>query len=79
MAVARQTMCNKCSRTYTTYSTDMRPDICSVCTQKDKDWKEKAHFDKLDKLSIEERIRKLEKWTYHHKCVNVNNDPFKRY
>jgi len=78
MAVARMAMCSKCSTKFTAFNTDMSPDVCSACKKTDDEVKEKAHFNELDKLTLEERIRKLEKWSYNHKC-NTGFNPLDRY
>jgi len=43
------------------------PCICNACTSKKKDRERVIHFNNLDHLSIEERLRRVEEWIYDHK------------
>ena len=40
---------------------------CPICTKAEVEAKEIAHFAALDELTMEERIRKIEKWIYNYK------------
>jgi len=42
------------------------PIICGDCQNKIEKDKKKKHFEELDKLSLEERIRKIEENLYHN-------------
>lgn len=53
------------------------PKVCPSCMQRQEAEKRKAHFDMLDKLTITERLRRLEEWIYDHKPpVNIRDLKF---
>lgn len=69
MAFITSMYCGRCSQTksVTIGSGSTTPQICHECTVIEAKEKEESHFKELDKLSHEERIRKIEKWIYHYK------------
>jgi hypothetical protein len=56
--------CEKCNESFRSRRPDSR--ICSNCTKAKKEEEKKKHFEALDSLTIEERIRKLEEFAYEH-------------
>ena len=71
MAFRKQIFCPEC-KTHTEIivgsgqqSTFML--ICDSCREDELKTKKQKHLAGLKVLSIEERISKLEEWTYHHK------------
>jgi hypothetical protein len=49
---------------------------CPTCKKNEADAKRKAHFDALDRLTMEERVRKIEEWIYDYKPVYVRPPMF---
>ena len=49
--------------------------VCSDCKQAKEDKARKEHFDALDKLSINDRLRKVEEWIYDY---NPYDNPMTR-
>jgi hypothetical protein len=43
---------------------------CGVCTERDQKSHEKKHFDELNKMTLEERVRRIEKWIYRQTYVD---------
>ena len=70
MAFMRPCMCSKCNQSFTGVcaSGGPLPTECNKCAFERENKKRTEYFDKLDKLSIEERIRKIEEFIY----VNSN-------
>ena len=56
--------CSKCNEEV--YSDIPRNRICHICQEKIDEENRRKHFDSLDKLTIEERIRNIEEWIYDH-------------
>ena len=46
--------------------------ICHECERKDVERKEREYFEALDKLTTEERIRKIEQWIYNYKPSSMD-------
>ena len=63
----------KCPDCRETYQGDLHntSEKCNDCETKEKEAKEKAYFDEIDKLTPEERLRKVEMWIYEHKPTYV--------
>lgn len=61
--VGPEQKCWKCQKTYRPINNG----DCPHCAKAEADEKEAAHFAMLDELSLEERIRRIEKWIYHFK------------
>ena len=59
--------CKVCKEDKTEYKEQGHDQICSGCKKKEKEQKDRGYFEALDKLSMEERIRKIEKWIYDYK------------
>ena len=68
MAYMTTTMCSKCGEKATVIvSNGVTPHLCPDCEYKKAKAKSTLHFDKLDKLTLEQRIRKIENWMYRFK------------
>jgi len=52
-------------------SGQVTPSLCGECVRKAHDTVRQAHFKMLDNLTMEERLRRVEKWTYDYK-VPIN-------
>lgn len=53
------------------------PKICDDCKKKKADAKRAAYLDSLAKLSVEERLSRIEKWIYDYKPpVNIRDVRF---
>ena len=70
MAFMRPCVCSNCNQTFTGMcpSGGPQPTECNKCISERENKKRTEYFDELDKLSIEERIRKIEEFIY----VNSN-------
>lgn len=65
--ITRETYtCEVCKEEKTEYKEQGHNHICSDCKKKEKEQIEREYFEVLDKLSMEERIRKIEKWIYDY-------------
>lgn len=75
MACISTKICSECRNEY---QGDIHNHICICwdCEKKIKEAKEKAHFDELDKLTPEERLRRVEKWIYEYKPQHVSPTRF---
>jgi len=76
MAVMVEVKCPTCKKVYRTgvparmgYISEL---LCSDCEKLEKEVKEKAHFDVLDSMTIDERVRRIEKILYD---MSVNPKP----
>ncbi len=69
MAYVISIYCRGCntSKQVTVGSGNPLPDLCHKCAKEKADEAEREHFHGLDGLTIEERIRRVEKWIYNHK------------
>ena len=57
-----------CRHTYTgAFNPGYNENICPDCAQLDRNRERKEHFDRLDAMSIEERLRLIEEWIYDYK------------
>lgn len=43
------------------------PEVCGACATKREDMKKAEHLGGLAALPVEERLRRIEEWVYHHK------------
>lgn len=68
MAFLREKYCIKCNIKFRT-TNEL---TCSNCLNEEADKKRKKHFDALDKLSFDQRVRNIEEWMYDYK-PNTNN------
>lgn len=59
--------CQKCGEVKEHHTTNFYISVCPYCERKDVEKKEREYFEALDSLSMEERIRKIEKWIYDYK------------
>ena len=66
MAFMQPCMCSKCNQSFTGMcpSGGTSPTECDKCVSERENKERTEYFDKLDKLSIEERIRKIEEFIY---------------
>jgi len=63
------TKCPQCKQTYTPMfaSGSSVSSGCPYCKKEELQTKEEKHFTELDALSMEERVRRVEKWIYNYK------------
>ena len=69
MAYMMDGLCAKCGNKfqYNGFGSIMNSITCGVCLQKEEQEKEDKYFAELDELTLEERVRKIEKWIYRYK------------
>lgn len=69
MARIRTIVCIACGREDMIAVNSGIPDpiVCNACKKLENDCKRREHFHGLDGLTIEERLRKIEKWIYDYK------------
>lgn len=74
MAVNKQCLCIKCMKGFTAICnpTD-HPSECPDCKNKENETKERIHFAELDTLTLDERVRRIEKRLYSR---NIKIKPF---
>lgn len=72
--MGQEKKCGVCQKKYTPIHSagSVRSHGCPHCAEAEATRKEREHFIKLDALSLEERIRKIENWIYNYK---VPRDP----
>ncbi len=63
------TVCGQCGERYTPRyrSGSVSSYECPFCKDSAEKEKEGVHFNALDEMSLEDRIRKIEEWIYHYK------------
>jgi hypothetical protein len=66
----------ECRKTVCVSSSDMPPMSCDDCIEKDVKAKRVTHFAELDKLTIEQRLRKIEEWIYDYRPRHVPEPRF---
>ncbi len=69
MAYVEIKYCPKCKEgkaTFTSFAGGQPSDVCDECGVNNITDERKKHFEKLDNLSISERIRRLEEWVYDY-------------
>jgi len=64
MARLENWVCMECQTTQ--YSSVPKNRVCSKCKAKGNEQKEREYFQHIDSLTIEERLREIEKWIYNH-------------
>lgn len=68
MAVLSTIQCQQCDKAKDVMHSPMVvPRICHECTAINRDAARQAHFAELDKLTDQERIRKIEEWIYDYR------------
>ncbi len=69
MALVVEIDCGICGRheTTTISSGGVRPEICSGCQKATEDSLRMRHFQGLDAMAINDRLRRVEKWIYDYK------------
>jgi hypothetical protein len=69
MAVLSRITCKRCGvTTEVSHSpVDAPPEICGTCRKADMASARDQHFAKLDALSIEDRLRRVEEWIYDYR------------
>lgn len=69
MAVFKDFFCLKCKKSSRRACANNAPSTgtCDKCQEKTEKSNRKKHFSKLDKLSIEARLRKVEEWQYNYR------------
>ncbi|MHA1835987.1 MAG: hypothetical protein ACTSYQ_03565 [Candidatus Odinarchaeia archaeon] len=74
MAYSQLIWCHKCDKSAHIVVAAGRPtpSVCGQCAAKEQVAKEEKHFAELDKLPMEERLRRVEKWIYHYKPTHVS-------
>ena len=64
MAVSITTRCSGCGETL--HTTKSGPQFCNKCRAEKKGDEKERYLAELDGLTIEERLRRVEKWVYAH-------------
>ncbi len=68
MSIAFTATCPDCGKSHYVIDTVIRPvKLCDNCYKKHADNEADNYFNELDKLTIEQRIRYIEKWIYDYK------------
>jgi hypothetical protein len=68
MAVLLRIFCRKCKQSKERFAgSGQYPTICSSCEKEEKAEAKAAYFAELDKLTLEERLRKVEEWIYEYR------------
>lgn len=78
MAYIVEKICYKCNKSYLVNDNDQSlPMLCPACEKAECMIAEDNYIEELKNLSIEERMKKIERWIYNHKDkVTVLNDLF---
>lgn len=79
MAIITNIVCKQCGEKKEVWYSPATypPRVCGDCTRKEEQEKREAHFQQLDTLSLEDRIRKIERWIYDYKPpVNIRDITF---
>jgi len=65
--------CIKCGESYDDYTSlyKMTSHTCAKCKNKESENRKQQHFDKLDNMTIEQRLRRIEKIQYNNSLVKV--------
>jgi len=73
MAYTTLGYCIKCKREFTTVVTSERPtpNICNNCQAEESEIEKEVYFIQLNKLSLEERVRKIEEWIYSYQPFTI--------
>lgn len=67
MAIHSTITCVRCNQIKSVWhSVNEFPKVCGDCRKAEAFEARKAYFAKLDQLSIEERLRKVEEWQYDY-------------
>jgi hypothetical protein len=68
MALVSSIRCEKCGKAKDVWysSSQGKPRICADCTAEAVAKKRAEHFAELDKLSIHDRLRRVEEWQYDY-------------
>lgn len=67
MAITTSIKCRKCGeKKYVTHSVSDYPTVCSDCRKIEADAEKTAFFAELDKLTTEQRLRRVEEWQYDY-------------
>ncbi len=76
MAITFECKCIMCGKNWECFITNGTPlpRICDSCREKEKDTLKIAHFMRLSKLSLEERVSRVENTLYE---MDKNPNPFK--
>lgn len=69
MAVLSQITCEACGAKKDVWHSpsDPRPRVCATCEDKRLTAAREEHFAKLDALTLEERLRRVEGWIYDYR------------
>ena len=70
MAFIQEYTCKECGKKskIAVQSGGIAPKFCAECERKESDIKRIEYFKGLDGLTIEQRLRKVEKWIYDYKA-----------
>lgn len=79
MAFVTRITCSECDSQWIGPVNPFGPNVCATCLQTTLDKAEKTYFDKLEGLSIEERLTKIEKWIYKHGAHKTGLSDLKYY
>ena len=67
--------CSECKEEYNSTIDDLE-NLCLDCKMEIEGSKREKHFRELDKLTLEERVRKIEEWIYDYKPIHVRPPRF---
>jgi len=67
MAFLQSFTCGVCGMARQELSSEDFPNTCHQCEEDEKKFKRKKHFEELDKLTIEKRLRMVEEWIYDYR------------
>lgn len=75
MAISKFITCVQCGeKKHIWYRPGDVPMVCGDCKEKEDKEREARHFAELDKLTLEERLRRVEKWIYHFATPKALHD-----
>lgn len=78
MAMLVSIFCRTCKKSKQVIAgSGLRPTICSECKAKKSNQDEKAHFARLDSMTIKDRVREIEVWMYEHSDQKHYSPPMK--
>ena len=69
MALLSKIVCEGCGQNKEVMhpASQFPPKVCNECKEKERLADRKLHFQKLDDLTIEARVRRIEEWIYDYK------------
>jgi len=77
MALVTEILCQRCfQHKIATHASGVYPTECDDCTTNSREFKRAQHFAKLNSLTMDERVRKIEQWIYDYQPVHVEPPRF---